>query len=621
MGVELVGNQVTFTGDGADDSLYLRTSTTGTLEYSTTGAEGSYLSDLDVATPGVQQIALTSAREIYVNLADGDDQLILDGLLNTFLASSGSILTFDGGAGTDTLTGPSQANAWVIEGADSGRLNDRLVFQSIENLIGGTGGADRFTFRAGGSVSGLVQGQIGDLDEIVVELHVGAMAQTFAYSDGLVKLNDATLVQYTDVNSPQNLVLHATSGNDLLRLGPGAWLGQLILQDANATPAFQPVIFDQPGDSLTIAMGEGNDQIAFLGDGLSDALTLLLLGGAGSDQVLGPASENTWTISETNGGTLNTNVGFQGIEGVTGAAGYRDVFDFLAGGCLDGSVVGQSADGDQLVVELEVGAVAQSLSFTSGRIDLNSSPLTQYLGLADVQNVVLHGTDRDDQLQLENSAGSWVLRSLDSSLQPITLVQPPQNSLRVAAGDGDDSIRVKNPGNIGPLTIDGEDGDDRLIVDLAADASTHGVNLDAATAGAGQIVIDSRTMSYVGVEDPQNLVLRGTTAADTMQLRSNAAGGLVLESLDSTPTFGTLSFGVPTGSLAILGGAGDDSLTIASSVLLAAPLTVDGQAGNDSLSLGGTLSGLTFGASTETVSGTATIGDLTFEATSAADAI
>jgi autotransporter-associated beta strand protein len=50
----------------------------------------------------------------------------------------------NGTGGTNTLTGPNQANAWTLNAAQGGVLDGKIAFNGIQNLAGGTGG-DTFT--------------------------------------------------------------------------------------------------------------------------------------------------------------------------------------------------------------------------------------------------------------------------------------------------------------------------------------------------------------------------------------------------------------------------------------------------------------------------------------------
>ena len=72
----------------------------------------------------------------------------------------------DGGAGLDVIIGDHDGNEFIINGAGSGELTDKIDsgFVNIENLTGGDGN-DFFTFTNTGSLAGVVDGGAG-LDEI-----------------------------------------------------------------------------------------------------------------------------------------------------------------------------------------------------------------------------------------------------------------------------------------------------------------------------------------------------------------------------------------------------------------------------------------------------------------------
>jgi hypothetical protein len=91
-------------------------------------------------------------------------------------------VTVHGGrSGGDTLQGPDAANTWLLTGSNAGKVNDRLTFNSIANLVGGSS-TDVFRFQPGGSVSGKIDGGGGtntldysaDTGNIVVDLQTSA---------------------------------------------------------------------------------------------------------------------------------------------------------------------------------------------------------------------------------------------------------------------------------------------------------------------------------------------------------------------------------------------------------------------------------------------------------------
>ena len=86
----------------------------------------------------------------------------------SFTASGGVVdgLAFDsfenwqGGSGTDSFSGPNAANIWLVTGANSGSVAD-VIFDSMENLIGNSQ-LDTFAFQGAGSISGQINGGLGE---------------------------------------------------------------------------------------------------------------------------------------------------------------------------------------------------------------------------------------------------------------------------------------------------------------------------------------------------------------------------------------------------------------------------------------------------------------------------
>ena len=93
-------NTADFFGDSADDQLYLRATPGGILEFSETGAEGSYSDDLS-AEEGVQSLGISSETTVTVILDDGNDRLFIDGTLSSAFTMTGGELIYVGGNGAE----------------------------------------------------------------------------------------------------------------------------------------------------------------------------------------------------------------------------------------------------------------------------------------------------------------------------------------------------------------------------------------------------------------------------------------------------------------------------------------------------------------------------------------
>jgi hypothetical protein len=80
-------------------------------------------------------------------------------------------ILFDGGAGTDTLLGPSDDATWNITGPNSGNLGGPGIveFSSVENLTGHADNEDTFVVTATSHISGVIGGGAGGFDSIVLD--------------------------------------------------------------------------------------------------------------------------------------------------------------------------------------------------------------------------------------------------------------------------------------------------------------------------------------------------------------------------------------------------------------------------------------------------------------------
>ena len=67
--------------------------------------------------------------------------------------------------------------------------------------------------------------------------------------------------------------------------------------------------------------------------------------------LLGPAADSTWEITGADAGTLNGQIGFVGVENLTGAAGNQDGFVFFIEGSIAGEIAGGAGGSDGMIVE------------------------------------------------------------------------------------------------------------------------------------------------------------------------------------------------------------------------------------------------------------------------------
>src|SRR5262249_6892814 len=173
--------------------------------------------------------------------------------------------------GTGTQT---DINNWAVTGANSGNLDgtDYVNFTNVQNLTASSSSDDRFDLKPGGSLSGMVTGNVAQNDTIYVTVAAGPMAQSVGFEetsqpdDSLLDtwtINDLPVVKSVNVNLPNNLIIpDGTTGDNQSVLAKSTLAGMLQLTSTSTTPAFQPVTFDQPSGLLEIQLGTGNDTLS-----------------------------------------------------------------------------------------------------------------------------------------------------------------------------------------------------------------------------------------------------------------------------------------------------------------------------------------------------------------------
>ncbi|MCA9066102.1 MAG: LEPR-XLL domain-containing protein, partial [Planctomycetaceae bacterium] len=174
------------------------------------------------------------------------------------------------------------------------------------------------------------------------------------------------------------------------------------------------------------------------------------------------------------------------------------------------------------------------------------------------------------------------------------------------AADNDDVFQILGNGALSGLLHGGDRGFDTLV---AEGMSVEHIGFTASSPDAGTITLDTTVIHYAGLEP---IDIRTSNSPDSVELDLGQLDppdlfdefGLPIGSNDSptlTPgsdsgsltfagsTFEDVTFSKPSKDLRILLGNGNDQLTIASGISLNADLIVDGQSGQDSVVVNGTL--------------------------------
>ncbi len=254
----------------------------------------------------------------------------------------------------DTIVGPDAA--WVINGANAGTVN-AISFSSFENLTGSSA-ADTFTFLVGGSISGNVDGGGGgdtiDYSNLAGPITVNLQTHTapdiggtFSNISGLVGSAGSDTLIGPDGGATWNLTgpnagdagglgfssfenLTGGSGDDQFVFLPGGGVsGNVDGGGGNNT-------LDYHNISTPITIGLGTNTATGIGGtftGISG-----FVGGSGINNIVGPNTDTTWTITGVN--TIHVlGFNFSNFHSIAGGSA-NDTFAFLTGGQLDGSIDG-----------------------------------------------------------------------------------------------------------------------------------------------------------------------------------------------------------------------------------------------------------------------------------------
>ncbi|WP_187275786.1 filamentous hemagglutinin N-terminal domain-containing protein [Parahaliea aestuarii] len=402
---------------------------------------------------------------------------------DTFTFTGGTLTgAIDGASGDDEIAGLA---AFDINGANSGTAAG-IAFSNVEDLSG-TGGDDIFSFLAGGSLTGTVDGVSGAADTV-------RFTETVTYTEGSTGLN----IDIVEANG---------AGDTLTVLGASDFVQTALDEtEINGTPVIYRGFENLLGSS-------GNDTFDLAAGGLSGTID----GAGGSDTILGLA---LYAITGADAGTAGT-VAFSNVENLTGTAG-DDNFNFAAGGSLSGSVSGLAGND----------TLAGANTFIVTGSNSGSSSVADFTG---VEN--LRGTAGDDSFTLQGGSISGTLAGLagdDTFAGASTFVVSGANA---GTGNGTGFSDIEN--------LSGSGGSDTFTFLAGATLSglIDGLLGTDTIAGASFYEIDGANRGTanslgVGFQNVENLA--GTTGNDTFNF---LAGGSLSGTVDGVTGFAdTISY-------------------------------------------------------------------------------
>ena len=136
------------------------------------------------------------------------------------------------------------------------------------------------------------------------------------------------------------------------------------------------------------------------------------------------------------------------------------------------------------------------------------------------------------------------------------------------AANNNDTFAVAPGGTLSGAIEGGAGGFDTLRIDGQRGVVSSG----AASASSGTVVVDGATIRYTGLEPvliggtPAEVTVTGTAGDDTITLSPSTTD--ITKLVASSPTIETVEFTIPTTSLTVDGGGGNDTVILSGSLQL-----------------------------------------------------
>lgn len=464
-----IGRPVSVAAGNGTDSLHVNGTTAG--DTISLGA--------GTVQVGWTAVSYTGIQSVVVSASDGSD-------LETVTSAAINIpITVYGGSGTNEIVGPNATNTWTMTGVNNGTLNTNVTFYSFQHLTGGTG-VDNFHFGIGDSLTGTLKG--------------GGSFDTLSYASlttaATINLQTGTATGVGSFQSIEQVV--GGSGADTL-IGPNAVTTWNLSGSTSSNVAgvnFTSINHLQGGtqvDTFALANGvnfsgtingqDGSDTVTYAAHTSGATINLqhyswieTVIGGSGSDTLVGEVVNTTWTITGTNAGFVAgaPNVNFSSIENLAGA-GAADTFLMHYSGSLTGVLHG--GDGSD--------TLSYANKFTAVTVNLQTTTGTGLGGFSSIESLV--GSNHSDTLIGSTAPGVnvWNLTGSNAGLFTGMVAMSFSSFENLTGGTGMDWFYVQ-PGATLSGTMHGGTGSDTLSYASYGSAVTF--NLGTATAtGLGGI--------------------------------------------------------------------------------------------------------------------------------------
>ncbi len=528
----------------------------------------------DRTSPGPFSLDIGTTENLVLNMNDGDDTFTAsNGLANlihltvdggagndTITGGDGND-TLLGGSGNDTITGGRGSDTAILgtgddtfvwnpgdgsdvvdgqDGFDTLQFNDANIAETVN--ISANGSRVRLTRDIGG-----VTMDLGTMERIQIAALGGA--DTFVVNDlsktGVQQVAiDLSGIAGSGVGdgAADSVTVNGTSAGDQITVAGAG--GSVSVTGLSAQVTLTGT--EGANDSLLIEGLAGNDTInaAALPAG---QIKLTIDGGAGNDTILGSAGNDTLIGGDGNDfvdGNQGSDTALLGAGNDTFQWDPGDGSDTVEGGdgtdtlLFNGANIAEkidiSANGTRTLLTRDVGNVTMDLGGVE-HIQLNmlggadtitvndlsgtdtnqvnidlSSPARSGTGDGAADTVITNGTANNDQISVATSGTSIVVKGLAAQVT-VNGAEPLNDSLVVNGGAGNDTIDASHlhAGQVN-LTLNGGDGDDRIIGSAGNDLVNGGRGSDTALLGAGND-------EFVWNPGDGSDVVEGQAGVDTLQ--------------------------------------------------------------------------------------------------------
>jgi Ca2+-binding RTX toxin-like protein len=503
----------------------------------------------DRVSPAPFTIDIGTTENLVLNANGGDDVITagngLANLIHLTIDGGAGNDTITGGDGNDTLLG-GDGNDVITGGRGNDQLfggagDDTFIWNPGDgsDVVDGGAGFDTLQFNGANVAENMTISANGshaqlfrDVGNVTMDL-TGIERINVAALGGAdnVTVNDLTHTGITQVNidlsatpgsgvgdgAADTVTVNGTAGNDHIQVtGSGTSVSVNGLpEQVNINGA------EGANDSLVVHGGAGNDTITAVGLP-AGIVGLTLDGGAGNDTIIGSDGSDTLLGGDGNdivtggrgndlallGGGNDTFIWNPG-DGSDTVEGQDGTDTLVFNGANVAESIDISANGSRTRLFRNVGNVTMDLnsvehiqlntlggadtisvedlsgtSVTQVAIDLGATPGSPG-GDGAADTVTVNGTAGDDHISVSSSGGSVVVKGLSAQ---VTIANADAgDSLSITGGAGNDlidasTLRARQVSN---LTINGGDGDDRIIGSAGNDTVIGGRGNDQLFGGAG----------------------------------------------------------------------------------------------------------------------------------------